>query len=106
MYFFLLFVKNQSDAFVLSGYNNWKNALSKNQGFVRHEVGTSHKHAGLNHQQFVLRTSTQTTVINVLDKARVESIQKNRQRLSKIASAILLCSRQLIPLRGHEENNL
>ncbi|CAF1415793.1 unnamed protein product [Adineta ricciae] len=37
---------------------------------------------------------------------RVEIIKKNRQRLTKIASTVLLCSRQSIALRGHDENEL
>ncbi|CAF4841845.1 unnamed protein product [Rotaria sp. Silwood1] len=93
---------NQSDAFI-SRYNNWENALGKNQRFSRHESNAAHKYAVSNHQQLILRTNTQTTVINVLDKEHVELIRKNRQHLSKIVSAILLCSPQLICLREHEE---
>ncbi|CAF3969951.1 unnamed protein product, partial [Rotaria sordida] len=95
----------QSDAFI-TGYNNWKNAIAKNHGFSRHETSVSHKYACSNYQQFILRTSTETTVLNVIDKGRIELIRKNRQRLTKIASTILLCSRQLISLRGHDENDM
>ena len=99
-----LYFQNQSDAFI-SGYSNWKNALAKSQGFPKHEISGSHKYAVLNRQQFTLRTNTQTTVIDVLDKGRIELIRKNRQRLVKVASAILLCSRQLSSLRGHDETS-
>ncbi|CAF2998956.1 unnamed protein product [Rotaria sp. Silwood2] len=74
--------RNQSDAFV-SGYNNWKNALTKSQGLPKHELSVSHRYAASNYEQFILRTSTQTSVIHVLDKGRAELIRKNRQRLSK-----------------------
>ncbi|CAF0733420.1 unnamed protein product [Adineta steineri] len=97
--------RNRSDAFT-SGYCNWKNAMTKTQGFRKHEVSVSHKFATSNYQQFVLRTNSQTTVKDVLDKGRIELIRKNRQRLSKIASAILLCAKQSIALRGHDENDL
>ncbi|CAF0990826.1 unnamed protein product [Adineta steineri] len=96
--------RNQSDAFT-SGYCNWKNAMTKTQGFRKHELSVSHKFATSNYQQFVLRTNSQTTVKDVLDKGRIELIRKNRQRLSKIASAVLLCARQSIALRGHDEND-
>jgi hypothetical protein len=48
--------------------------LSKNQGFPKHELSASHIYAISNYQQFVLRTSTETTVVDVLDKERVELI--------------------------------
>jgi hypothetical protein len=80
--------------------------MTKAQGFRKHEISVSHKYAASNYQQFILRTNSQTTVKDVLDKSHVETIRKNRQRLSKIASAVLLCSRQSIPLRGHDENEL
>ncbi|CAF3818324.1 unnamed protein product [Adineta steineri] len=80
--------------------------MTKTQGFRKHELSVSHKFATSNYQQFVLRTNSQTTVKDVLDKGRIELIRKNRQRLSKIASAVLLCARQSIALRGHDENDL
>jgi hypothetical protein len=80
--------------------------MTKTQGFLKHETSIAHKYAISNYQQFILRANTQTTVVNVIDKSRVELIRKNRQHLTKIASAILLCSRQLIPLRGHDESHL
>ena len=80
--------------------------MAKNHGFSRHEMSTSHKSACSNYHQYILRTTTQTTVINTIDKGRIELIRKNRQRLTKIASTVLLCARQSIALRGHEENKL
>ncbi|CAF4685019.1 unnamed protein product, partial [Rotaria magnacalcarata] len=102
---FNLSSRQQSDAF-LSGYNNWKNAIAKNYGFSGHETSAAHKFACANYQQFALRTCTETTIMNVIDKSRVELIKKNRQRLVKIASTVLLCARQLISLRGNDESDL
>ncbi|CAF4053549.1 unnamed protein product [Rotaria magnacalcarata] len=70
---FNLLSRQQSDAF-LTGYNNWKNAIAKNYGFSRHETSAAHKFACANYQQFALRTSTETTIMNVIDKSRVELI--------------------------------
>ena len=86
-------------------YSNWKNAMTKNQGYAKHEASTAHKYASLNYQQCPAREKSQNSVVNVLDKARAESIRRNRERLAKITSALLICSRKLISLRGHDENN-
>ena len=51
-----------------------------------------------------MREKSQSTVINLVDKGRMEQIRKNRERLIKIPSTIFLCGRQMIPLRGHEEH--
>ena len=50
------------------------------------------------------RSTDETTVMNVLDRGRVEQIRKNRQRVMKITSALLFCARQMISYRGHDEN--
>jgi len=80
--------------------------MSKSHGFYKHDTSVSHRYACSNYEQFIVRTNTQATVINVIDKGRIEIIRKNRQRLTKIASTVLLCSRQSIALRGHNENEL
>lgn len=60
----------------------------------------------MNYEEFIVRRNNQATVINVIDKGRIEIIRKNRERLTKIASTVLLCSQQSIALRGHNENEL
>jgi hypothetical protein len=98
--------QNQSDSFVIGGYNNWKLALTKDRGFSRHENSIAHIQASSNYQEYMLRAKNQTIVGNVLDHGRIAQIQKNRQRLMKIASALLFCSRQMISFRGHVEDEL
>ena len=98
--------QNQSDSFVIGGYNNWKLALTKERGFSRHESRIAHIEAFSNFQEYILRSKNQTTVANVLDHGRITQIQKNRQRLMKIASTLLFCSRQMISFRGHTEDEL
>ena len=51
-----------------------------------------------------MRKKSQSNVVNVADKARIEQIRKSGERLIKISSTIWLCARQMIPLRGHDEN--
>jgi hypothetical protein len=50
------------------------------------------------------RERSQCNVIQTLDKGRIEHIRRNRERIAKIASALLLCSRQTIAIRGHDES--
>ncbi|CAF4290953.1 unnamed protein product, partial [Rotaria sordida] len=101
--------RNQSDAF-LKGFNNWKIVLEKKKGLKLHETSVAHLTAVSNYNEFAIREKSKLTVINVADHGRIEQIRRNRERLIKIASAILLCGRQMIPLRGHlehaESNNL
>ena len=96
--------RNQSDSF-LTGYNNWKNALDKSRGFTKHEISVAHTIATANYNEYLAREKSKSTVMNVVDKGRLEQIRKNRERLIKIASTILLCGRQLISLRDHEEHS-
>ena len=95
--------RNQSDSFS-RGYNNWKNALDKRKGLPQHESSLAHVSATANYNEYLLREKSKLNVINVADKGRVEQIRKNRERLMKIASTIFLCGRQMIPLRGHFED--
>ena len=96
--------RNQSDSF-LTGYNNWKNALDKRNGFTQHETSVAHITAAANYEEYLAREKSKSTVMNIIDKGRLEQIRKNRERLIKIASTIFLCGRQLISLRGHEEHS-
>ncbi|CAF1366267.1 unnamed protein product [Rotaria sordida] len=95
--------RNQSNSF-LNGFCNWKKALDMKAGFKQHESSEAHVQAAVNYQQYLLRYNTQTSVINILDTGRSQQIKRNRDRISKIASTVLLCSRQMIALRGHCED--
>jgi hypothetical protein len=49
------------------------------------------------------RNSDQS-VLAVQIRGREETIRRNRARIRKIASALLLCARQSISTRGHDES--
>lgn len=72
--------------------------------FLNHQNSQSHKLAEINYKQCISRTSSATTVLQVMDKSRNELIKRNREKLIKIASTLCLCGRQMIATRGHEEN--
>ncbi|CAF4092977.1 unnamed protein product [Rotaria sordida] len=81
---------------------NNENRSFRNQWIANRPA--AHLTAVSNYNEFVIREKSKLTVINVADHGRVEQIRRNRERLIKIASAILLCERQMIPLRGHLEH--
>ena len=87
----------------MRGFNSWKNAFAANQGFLKHQNSQCHKLAEINYKQYIARTSSATTVLQVMDKSRNELIKRNREKLIKIVSTLHLCGRQMIAIRGHEE---
>ena len=93
----------QSDAFA-TGFNGWKRALEKDRGFDQHVKSSFHIIATKTYDQYKERLQSNASVINLLDKSRTELIKENRAKLVKICSTILPCARQMITLRGHEEN--
>jgi hypothetical protein len=56
------------------------------------------------HLWFKLRQELQLTVIHSLDSGRNLLVRRNRNRLIKIASTLLLLAKQMIAIRGHVEN--
>ncbi|CAF4089460.1 unnamed protein product [Adineta steineri] len=95
--------RNQSDAYA-RGFNSWKNALSRNQGFPKHELSKSHKQAVVNFEEYIVRKQSSSSVLQVLDKSRKEVIEQNRTKLMKIVSLLHICGRQMIAIRGHSES--
>ncbi|CAF3192960.1 unnamed protein product, partial [Rotaria sp. Silwood2] len=72
--------------------------------FDQHLKSHGHILAASNYTLYQQRKQSQSNVINMIDKGRIEQIRRNRLRLIKIASALLLCSRQAIGIRGHDES--
>jgi len=95
---------NVGDAFISTGFNNWKRSLESSSGLVKHSSCQSHIIATKNHESYLQSRATNSSVINKLDSSRLIHIRRNRDRLIKICSAIHLLSRQMISLRGHVEN--
>ncbi len=87
----------------MRGFNSWKHAFGANHGFSKHQHSQCHKIAEINYKQYIARTTSSTTVIQVMDKSRSDLVKRNRKKLIKIASTLHLCARQMIAIRGHEE---
>ena len=97
--------RHQRDAFTTCGFNNWTRALAKDRGFDKHVKSQTHITSSANFLEYQSRRKSGTSVINVLEKSHAEQILYNRNKLIKISSAILLCAKQMIALRGHDESN-
>ncbi|CAF3648731.1 unnamed protein product [Rotaria sp. Silwood1] len=74
----------------------------KNRSFQ--EKCQTHIISSANFLEYQSRQKSNTSVINVLEKSTAEQILYNRNKLIKISAAILLCAKQLIALRGHDES--
>ncbi|CAF3130794.1 unnamed protein product [Rotaria socialis] len=95
--------RDQCDSF-LRGFCKWKRAFCRKQGFLKHQSRRSHIIAEKNHKEYIIRTKSGSSIVQVIDKSRNEIIKNNRQRLMKIISALHLCARQMISIRGHDES--
>ena len=95
---------NADVAFTVTGFNNWKKALTKQSGLIKHASSQSHITAAKNYLSYKQQQQTDSNVLKKLDSSRAIQIRKNRDRLIKICSKLRLLARQMISFRGHEEN--
>ncbi|CAF4942929.1 unnamed protein product [Rotaria sp. Silwood1] len=85
-------------------FNNWKKALQKDTGLIKHALSQSHIIATKNYLSYKQREETDSSVIKKLDSGRAIQIRKNRDRLVKICSTLHFSASQMISFRGHQEN--
>ena len=95
---------NADDAFVTTGFNNWKKALDKTAGLTRHVSSQAHIIATKNYLTYKQQHVTDSSTLKQIRHDRAISIRKNRDRLIKISSTLLFLAQQMISFRGHEEN--
>ncbi|CAM4869410.1 unnamed protein product, partial [Rotaria socialis] len=92
------------DSFTSIGFNNWRKALDKSGGFIRHVSSQAHISATKNYLTYKQQQETNSNVVKQLDSCRAIQIRRNRERLTKICSTLRFLARQMISFRGHEEN--
>ncbi|CAF3452662.1 unnamed protein product [Rotaria sp. Silwood1] len=92
---------NVGDAFISTGFNNWKRSLDNNGALIKHVSSQSHIIATKNYESYRQRRGTNSSVIDQLDTSRLIHIRRNRDRLLKICSTLNFLSRQMISFRGH-----
>ena len=91
-------------AFTTSGFRDWKHATGSKGILLSHNNCVSHKQAVIAWEQF-RATSKTGSVAEQLGSNRAEQIKKNRHYIKTIAEVLLLCCRQEISFRGHDESS-
>ena len=89
------------DAFIESGYTNWKNATDTKKGFNQHEKSAVHRSAV---NRFVEVPSSTDDIVGTVTKNLLEIQQKNFLALMKILSSIRYLTSQRLPLRSHNDS--
>ena len=90
------FSQNKDDAFISTGYDNWKNALAK---FSKHELSKSHHEAALK----VSNAMRSTNVAGLVSLAHNREREIARSALMCIVSSMHYLSIQGLAIRGHTE---
>ena len=95
---------NRTDApFTQIGFRDWKHATGQKGRLIEHRKSMAHVEAILTWEEYKLNLQRETTIIRSLDKMGMNVIKENRHYIKTIAEIILLCARQEIALRGHDE---
>ena len=90
--------KNQENAFITVGYNNWKDAT---RAFEQHRKSTCHKEAIMKWDYYLKRTCVKTQICRQF----VSEQETARICLMKILTSVEYLARQGMPLRGHQEDS-
>ena len=89
------------DAFIESGYTNWKNATDTKKGFDQHEISAVHRSTV---NRFAEVPSSTDDIAGTVTKNLLKIQQKNFSALMKILSSIRYLARQRLPLRSHNNS--
>ncbi|XP_008187861.1 52 kDa repressor of the inhibitor of the protein kinase-like [Acyrthosiphon pisum] len=90
------------NSFVVTKFDNWRKAL---EGFQNHSETNYHKTCLSDSEHFLKVQKNINEDISVkLDSSRKNQIMKNRELLTPIIEAIILCGRQNIAIRGHRDS--
>ena len=90
-------------AFTSIGFHDWKHATGQKGILINHNNSLSHKQALVAWEQFKT-TQDRGSVAEQLGSNRAQQIRKNRHYIKSIAEILLLCSKQEISFRGHDES--
>ena len=93
----------QHEAFVSTGFHNWKTALKK---FRVHQCTSAHKTAVLTWRTAErTRNNPETNVVTLVNHQTKNEVDENRRYLKDIIETLIFLGRQGISLRGHRENS-
>ena len=95
---------NRPDApFTKIGFRDWKHATGQNGRLIEHRKNMAHVEAVHTWEEYKLNLQHGTTINQSLDKIGMNVIKENRHYIKTISEIILLCARQDLALRGHDE---
>ncbi len=79
----------------MTGTRNWKKTA-----VLRSTISASHT----SRQCFQKNSSQEKSAAQRLDRSRSTLIKKNKHYMKTVVEVLLLCARQSIPMRGHDES--
>lgn len=89
----------QNEKFVTSGFFKWKKL---GEAIKKHEEGSAHMMCTKRFVEFKVSKSTGSVQEQVMAQHQ-ETVEHNRDYMTKVISVILCLARQGLPLRGHRE---
>lgn len=92
------------ETFKSIGYCDWKHATGKHGLLEKHDKCRAHKVAMVAWGSYERNQQQGLTIEHRLDSARSIQIQRNRHYIKTVAEVIILCARQDLALRGHDES--
>ena len=90
------FARCGEDAFMCTGFSNWKNALMKFKG---HESSAVHKEAVMKWNSYTSKANIASQLVSQTEQQQ----KKNREALLQLFSSLLYLGRQGLPTRGHTD---
>ena len=88
----------QDKSFIQTGYSDWKHAIAK---FGKHEQSISHKFACLQ----LAQSRAGVQIAAKLNDQLVSEQALAKKALAVLLSSVIYLARQVIPLRGHDNDN-
>jgi len=82
-------------------FNSWKNAIEK---FSLHEMKEYHKNCIITVQTLRHNVSSNTSINLLLDQSLKYQISFNRKLIIPVIETIILCRRQGLAMRGHNDS--
>lgn len=85
------------------GLKDWKHATGKKGRLCEHERSATHMEAVVSWEQYKLNHQRGTTIGQRLDNLGKQAIKDNRHFIKTVAAILLVCAKQEIAIRGHDE---
>jgi len=92
------------EAFVSTGFFDWKHTLNKKGALHKHSKSIAYKDAIICFNGYKHMQESNSSVADMVGSARAQHVARNIHYIKSIAEVIILCCQQNIGLRGHRES--